>query len=309
MNRTIVPHARDSLSNEETIRPQSAAEPRRLTASAPSALSERPERDRAILLELAGTQPGAVFSVPAPGVLIGRNANTQVTLSDASVSGEHARLTLDEESASVEDLSSLNGTFINNQPIEKKTRLNDGDYLRLGRYTVLKFSMVDEFEETALRTLFELTLRDPLTRLYNRRYFDDRLRGEFAFAQRHGTVLGLLLIDIDHFKQFNDTCGHQVGDIVLKLVTQSIQKMMRPEDVLARYGGEEFVVIIRATSLRNLEILGTRICHRIQALPLNLPEHDLSVTVSVGSILHGPRCTVCLRGGVAHRRRRGALRI
>jgi diguanylate cyclase (GGDEF)-like protein len=240
------------------------------------------------LLELGGAQPGAVFSIPVPGALIGRNGNAQVTLSDVSVSWEHARLTLNGESAFVVDLSSRNGTFVNNEPVKQQQRLSDGDYLRLGRYTVLKFSMVDEFEENALRTLFELTLRDPLTRLYNRRYFDDRLLGEFAFAQRHRTVLGLLLIDIDHFKQINDTCGHQVGDIVLKLVTQSIQKMMRPEDVLARYGGEEFIVIVRATSLRNMEILGTRICQRIQALPLNLQEHNLNVTVSVGVSCMGP---------------------
>jgi diguanylate cyclase (GGDEF)-like protein len=121
-----------------------------------------------------------------------------------------------------------------------------------------------------------------LTRLYNRRYFDDRFRGEFAFAQRHGTVLGLLLIDIDHFKHVNDTYGHQVVDLVLRLVANSIQTMMRPEDVLARYGGEELIVIVRATSLRNLEILGTRMCRRIQTLPLDVPDSHLAVTVSIG---------------------------
>jgi diguanylate cyclase (GGDEF)-like protein len=263
-------------------------EPRQHTpVSRPAAA--RPERDRVILLELGGTQPGAVFSIHAPGALIGRGSNADVTMSDASVSWEHARLTLDDDGACIEDLSSTNGTFVNNQRVEQRTRLVDGDYLRLGDGgTVLKFSMVDEFEERALRTLFELTLRDPLTRLYNRRYFDDRLRGEFAFAQRHGTVLGLLLVDIDHFKQVNDRCGHQVGDIVLKLVASSIQKMMRPEDVLARYGGEEFVVIVRATSLRNLEILGSRVCHRVEALSPDLPDRELTVTVSVGASCMGP---------------------
>lgn len=241
---------------------------------------KRPVRDRAILLELGGAQPGAVFSLHAPGAVIGRSDTVKVTLSDHSVSWKHAKLTFDERGAYVEDLSSRNGTFVNGQQTRGPTRLRDGDYLRLGSSTVVKFSMVDEFEEHSLRTLFELTLRDPLTRLYNRRYFDDRLRSEFAFAQRHGTVLGLLLIDIDHFKRVNDTHGHQVGDIVLKLVASSIQKMMRPEDVLARYGGEEFVVIVRATSLRNLQILGTRMCRRIQTL--NVPDCHVTVTVSVG---------------------------
>jgi len=234
------------------------------------------------LLELGGAQPGAVFSLNTPEVLIGRSGTAQVTLIDPAVSWEHAKLAFGDDGTYVEDLSSRNGTFVNDQRIEQRTRLDDGDYVRLGSGTVLKFSKVDEFEERSLRTLFELTLRDPLTRLYNRRYFDDRLRGEFAFAQRHGSGLGLLMIDIDHFKQINDTCGHQVGDLVLKLVASSIQKLMRPEDVLARYGGEEFVIIVRATSLRNLEILGTRICHRILELPLDLPGHHLTATVSVG---------------------------
>lgn len=249
----------------------------------------RPERDRVVLLELEGSEPGAVFSVGESGVLIGRSGNADVNLADNTVSWEHARLTFEHDSAYLEDLSSRNGTFINGRRIAERTRLDDGDYLCLGGGSnVVKFSMMDEFEERALRTLFELTLRDPLTRLYNRRYFDDRLRSEFAFAQRQGTPLALLLIDIDHFKQVNDTCGHQVGDVVLRLVAKSIQRMMRPEDVLARYGGEEFIVIVRATSRRNLDILAARICQRIQSLSLGVATRNVGVTVSVGASCMGP---------------------
>lgn len=208
----------------------------------------------------------------------------EIALADASVSWEHARISVESGSVYIEDLASRNGTFVNEQRVRERSRLDDGDYLRLGSNgTVLKFSMMEEFEEQALRTLFELTLRDPLTRLYNRRYFDERLLSEFTFAQRRGTELALLLIDIDHFKHFNDTYGHQVGDAVLRLVASSIQRLMRPEDVLARYGGEEFVVIARGTSLRNVHILGERLCHQIQALVLELPDPDLRVTVSVGA--------------------------
>lgn len=88
------------------------------------------------------------------------------------------------------------------------------------RVQSFKFSMMDDLEERAHRTLFELTLRDPLTRLYNRRYFDERLLSEFGFAQRHNTQLAILLLDIDHFKRFNDAWGHQVGDVVLKIVAK-----------------------------------------------------------------------------------------
>ncbi len=243
--------------------------------------SARPYR---ILLELAGERPGAVSSLCEPSsTVIGRGAEAEVSLGDATVSLRHALITTRDGEAHVEDLGSSNGTFLNGRRIRARTRLADSDYLRFGAGTILKFSMVDELEEQAHRTLFELTLRDPLTRLYNRRYFDERLLNEFGFAQRQQTQLAILLIDIDHFKRFNDTCGHQVGDAVLKLVASSIQAMMRPEDVLARYGGEEFVVLTRATSARNMEILGQRVCRRIAALPLNLPGPALKLTVSIGA--------------------------
>ena len=131
-------------------------------------------------------------------------------------------------------------------------------------------------------TLFEMTLRDPLTRVYNRRYFDKRLHEELSFARRQGTPLALLLIDIDHFKQVNDRCGHPVGDRVLELVAKRIQAVLRPEDVLARYGGEEFVVIARNTSLKNGEVLAERVRRDVLSMVVPLPGFDLRVTISIG---------------------------
>jgi diguanylate cyclase (GGDEF)-like protein len=252
----------------------------------------RSERTRAVLVELQGAQPGAVFRVDAPSAVIGRSSRAEVALSDSTVSWEHARLSIEGGIVFAEDLSSRNGTFVNERRLVERTPLVDGDYLGVGGgSTLFKFSMMDEFEEGVLRTLFDLAQRDPLTGLYNRRYFDDRLRSEFLFAQRHDTTLGFLFIDIDHFKRVNDTQGHPRGDAVLKLVARSIQKVMRPEDVLSRYGGEEFTVLVRASSLRNLEILGTRICHRIHALAFVLSSQGLGVTVSIGisSLGTGPR--------------------
>lgn len=245
-------------------------------------------RTRVVLLELQGAEPGAVFSIAEASTTIGRKGSAGAILGDATVSWEHARINLEADGAYLEDLGSRNGTLVNGRSVRARQHLADGDYLTLGGGTVLKYSLMDELEERSLRTLFQLTLRDPLTHLYNRRYFDERLLAEFAFAQRYHSQLALLLIDIDHFKHFNDTYGHQVGDVVLRLVTSSIQKMMRPEDVLSRYGGEEFVVIARGTSLRNVHILGDRLCQQIRSLVLGLPEQGLGVTVSIGASFIGP---------------------
>jgi len=150
----------------------------------------------------------------------------------------HAQLTFAGEGAVIEDLNSRCGTFVNERPAVGPVRLSDGDQVRFGRATLVKFSLVDAIEENAMLTLFELTLRDPLTRIFNRRYFDRRLHEEFSFARRQKTALSLLLIDIDRFKRVNDRYGHPVGDMVLTQVAASVQKVLRPEDVLARYGGE-----------------------------------------------------------------------
>lgn len=238
-------------------------------------------RTHVVLLELVGAEPGAVFRVVASGASLGRAESGGLVFRDATVSTVHASVHVGNGVVSIEDRSSRNGTFVNEMRITTRAQLTDGDYVRLGS-TLLKFCMMDQLEEGVLRNLFELARRDPLTGLYNRRYFDERLRSEFSFARRHGALLGLLFIDIDRFKQVNDASGHGTGDVVLRLVADSVQRLMRPEDVLSRYGGDEFIAILRTTSLRNLQILGTRVCRRIEGLVPDGARRGCSVTVSVG---------------------------
>ncbi|HMJ10778.1 MAG TPA: GGDEF domain-containing protein [Polyangiaceae bacterium] len=235
-----------------------------------------------MLFAVQGPEQGVVFAMHGASALIGRESNVEVSLREDTISRMHARLSRHDSLVYVEDLGSQNGTFINDEPICQPTCLLDGDYLRLGSCTILKFSMTDELEERALCTLFELTLRDPLTRLYNRRYFDDRLKSEFSFARRHVSALALLLVDIDHFKVVNDTHGHLVGDRVLQCVAQTIRRAVRPEDVLARYGGEEFVLLARGMSAGGAEILAERIRHAFEHSRFQVADRNLELTVSVG---------------------------
>jgi len=239
-------------------------------------------RDQVVLLVLTGPEQGSVFTLLPPSASIGRDEGSAVQLSDDSVSGVHARITLGTQGPWIEDLGSRNGTFVNDERVGTPRALFDGDHLRFGSDTVVRFWMMDDLEQHALTTLFTLTLRDPLTRLYNRRYFNERLSSEFHFARRHRTELAVFLIDIDHFKAINDAHGHQMGDSVLRLVAGSIERVMRPEDVVARFGGDEFTIIARATSERNAEIFAERICHRIEELSVELPEGSLRLTVSAG---------------------------
>ncbi len=112
---------------------------------------------------------------------------------------------------------------------------------------VLKNAYVYESMAEENLSLQKLAISDPLTGLYNRRFFDMRLSEEFRLATRHNLPLSLVLMDVDHFKRINDTHGHQAGDEVLTALARVIQDNTRHSDCLARYGGEEFIMLLPLT--------------------------------------------------------------
>lgn len=124
---------------------------------------------------------------------------------------------------------------------------------------------------------------DGLTQLYNNEYFYVNLRKHFALAKRTPNMLSLIMIDIDHFKKFNDTWGHQIGDKVLREVASTVKNATRESDVVARYGGEEFAIIAPNTKLPGAAILAERVRAAVEALAVKNGEKDtLSVTISLG---------------------------
>jgi diguanylate cyclase (GGDEF)-like protein len=241
-----------------------------------------------VLFTIAGPDLGAVFPLHGTSAWLGRNPSLPISLNDDAVSQRHARVTRHRDgSCYLEDGPSLNGTFVNDQRVENPQRLSDGDHVRLGN-TTLRFSMLDELEQNALTSLYELTVRDPLTHAFNRRHLVPHLTSELAFAARRGMSVAVLLVDIDHFKRVNDRFGHATGDVVLQLVANTIQRLLRPYDSLFRYGGEEFLVVVRDTSLRNAEILAERIRHHVEDLRFECQGASHAVTVSVGVTLAPP---------------------
>jgi diguanylate cyclase (GGDEF)-like protein/PAS domain S-box-containing protein len=99
------------------------------------------------------------------------------------------------------------------------------------------------------KTLKNQSIRDPLTSLFNRRYLDESLRREMFRCKRHGASTGLIMMDIDHFKAYNDTYGHEVGDVILKELAVFLKSHTRDEDILCRFGGEEFILLMPDTNL------------------------------------------------------------
>ena len=133
--------------------------------------------------------------------------------------------------------------------------------------------------------LRQMALRDGLTGLFNRRYFDERLAGEWQRACRQQTALSLLLIDIDHFKRYNDHYGHQAGDECLRRVAQALRaSVARGADIVARYGGEEFAAILPDTDDHGARAIAARMMALVAEADLEHRQSDVSsrVTISIG---------------------------
>lgn len=123
---------------------------------------------------------------------------------------------------------------------------------------------------------------DPLTSVYNRRFGVERLKEEVARSQRSGDSLGLLILDLDHFKSVNDTYGHIIGDRVLQSAVLATRQVLRDGDVLVRYGGEEFLVILPGAGRGDLTDMAERIRRSISETEIVTGGHRLSITVSIG---------------------------
>jgi diguanylate cyclase (GGDEF)-like protein len=131
-------------------------------------------------------------------------------------------------------------------------------------------------------SLYDLAITDGLTKLFIHRYFSGRLVEELNRAERYSNQLSLIIFDIDHFKNFNDTYGHQFGDEVLIRVADEIRKLCRVSDVPARYGGEEFCVILPQTTKDQANHLGERIRQKIEDMELVFNTQVVKLTISGG---------------------------
>ncbi|HXT16972.1 MAG TPA: diguanylate cyclase [Gemmatimonadaceae bacterium] len=143
------------------------------------------------------------------------------------------------------------------------------------------------------RRLEALATTDPLTRVLNRRALLDRLTAEVDRARRFESALTLLLLDVDHFKQINDTAGHLAGDSVLRQLGALLEDAVRKVDVVARYGGEEFVVILPETSNDGATIFAERLRERIEGQAFDVSvDRPVHLTVSIGiATFPSPRIT------------------
>jgi diguanylate cyclase (GGDEF)-like protein len=244
-------------------------------------LRTRRQQVHAYLVVLAGSNLGEMYKIDGPESVVGRAMNTQLRLNDDGISRRHCRVLSLGGRVIIEDLGSANGTVVNGELVQHQ-ELKEGDKIRLGANTMLKFTYQDKLDETFQQQMYDAALRDGLTKAYNKKFFLDRLDTEFAYAKRHKTMLSLVMFDVDHFKRVNDNFGHLAGDAVLVHLSRITHTMIRAEDVAARYGGEEFAIICRGIPLLNAGVVGERMRAAVEQANFDFQGKRLPITISVG---------------------------
>ncbi len=155
------------------------------------------------------------------------------------------------------------------------------------RYSLLDIQYITQIARFAAiavenANLYWQATTDRMTNLFSHHYFKQNLDDEIARAHRYGTTFSLIMLDIDHFKKFNDTYGHLQGDVIIKEIADILRRSVRGIDFSARYGGEEFAVVLPEVDARGAQVVAERIRTTVERWPFTGEEQALHVTVSLG---------------------------
>lgn len=156
------------------------------------------------------------------------------------------------------------------------------DELKITIKKALNMQWLSLSNKTLITRLKELSLKDPLTGLYNYRYLRERLFSEFKRAKRYINPLSIVMVDIDYFKSVNDIYGHQYGDLIIKEIAHTLIKFSRSFDIVTRYGGEEFIILLPDTNKEGAIISAERLLYRISEHIFDEKSNKIKLKVSMG---------------------------
>lgn len=243
---------------------------------------------------VAGPDLLASYAIyPAERVLIGRDAECDLMLTDSSVSRRHAVVEWQDGELFLEDLESTNGTALGRQEVKGRIGLTLGQVFYVGnvalRIDAMSIEEIQHLERVTDR--LSLVTRDALTGLLARAWMDEELDALVARHRTRGSRMAAIFVDVDHFKKVNDTFGHALGDQVLRVVANLLVAGVRESDKVVRYGGEEFVVILTDCQKDDALLVADRLRrsierHRWESYAPD-SEEPLVVTASLGVALLG----------------------
>jgi two-component system, cell cycle response regulator len=258
----------------------------RVTALDEIKASEKEKGSDCLVIVYAPTPEslGKRFVLDKDSIIIGRDRENDIVLNSDSISRRHCRIEYRGARVFAVDLDSTNGTFVNDD-IEPITDilLRRGDQIKIGD-TIFKYIGGSDVEAQYHETIYKMTITDHLTGVGNKRFLLETLDREIPRAQRHGRNLSALMMDIDLFKEINDTYGHLVGDAVLKDIATIVRAKLRPDDTFVRYGGDEFAAVLPETLLADAVATAERLRQVVKEHKFTIENETISVTISVGVI-------------------------
>lgn len=247
-----------------------------------AAADKEAEAKPACLLVVGGDLNGTIFDLEDGETVVGRNPDCTIPLEFQGISRQHFKITVNNDIATVSDMGSSNGTFVNNKKIEGSPELSKGDTIKIGSIA-LKFLPKGDTERLTYDKLQEDANTDGLTKCYNKMYFNNKLDLEVKKSKVTGQPLSLIIFDLDHFKHLNDNYGHDAGDYVLAEKAELLRDNgIRKGDVFARYGGEEFVVLLPNTNLKQAFEIAERLRKLVEQHEFIYEGKRLPVAASIG---------------------------
>ncbi|HJR08982.1 MAG TPA: GGDEF domain-containing protein [Pyrinomonadaceae bacterium] len=252
---------------------------------------------RPALVFMRGEQLAAPIPLERDEVVLGRALEADVRVNDARASRMHARISTERDAETnatryrLTDLGSTNGTLLNGQPVTDAF-LQNGDKLIIGEH-LIRFDLLDDLDREFQRQLYRLIAHDELTGLLTSKSFFSELRREAARAESEGRPFCVLMMDLDHFKRVNDTCGHLVGSQTLEEIGGLITRALRAGDVAARFGGEEFAAFLLDADCAQALVAAERVRTAIEEHAFSATRHGtpsaaseenrtLRITISIG---------------------------
>ena len=227
---------------------------------------------------------GKQWLITKNDMTIGRSVETELYISDVSLSRSHAKFEVAGNDVFILDLGSTNKTIVNGSalPPMVKRKLFNNDQIKTGN-VIFKYLEKGNLESITNQQVFEKAQKDALTGAFSKGALLEKGPEAVKRAEVLGEPLSVITFDIDFFKKINDTLGHPGGDYVLKELGQLMQsKLVRSNDFFARYGGEEFVIILQATTIKTAQEIAERVRQTVEGHPFTFESKKIKVTISIG---------------------------